>query len=490
MKLPEPSTKLSHFSWKDRGAVTPAKNQSPYGTCWAFAGTAVMESAYYLRHREQLDLSEQDLINCTCRRCDGKNPDVPYKAKAHVGVRFEDENPYVGDGAKPQCKVENCGPCLLEEKTPYRIETYSVVNPAYADLWPPKPPPVAQIKQALVDHGPLLVKMHIPTGSKLGSLQGDDVFDETVSLVYEPERNNGAHIVSIVGWDDKKGAWLVKNSWGTNWGNEGFGWVKYGSDNIGMGAQWYRAAAPDFHVTAVWRKSAKDEIQAYGWTYKQYRKRYDALWKKGWRLHLLDNTVKNNKTLWSAVWRKSTAKEYQVYGWKYADFQKKYDELWKKGWRIFILNNYVVKGEVKYTAVWRKSTVPEIQLFGASYGAYQKKYDELWKKGWRIYILNNYIHKGEVRYSAVWRKGTQAEIQHYNMDYSAFKSKYDELWKQGWRVQILNNYINKSKVKYSAVWRKNNAGEYQVYSWGYDDFRELDAALRKKGMKLYLVNTY
>jgi hypothetical protein len=226
--------------------------------------------------------------------------------------------------------------------------------------------------------------MHIPTGSAFGSVKGTEVFTESIPLVYEPERNNGAHIVIIVGWDDNKKAWLIKNSWGTGWGDNGFGWITYGSNKIGMGASWYLMAAPDFHLTAVWRQGSGEEIQAHGWTYEQYRRKYDEIFPKGWRLHLLKNTVEQGQTLYSAVWRKSTVPEYQIYGWKYEDYRKKYDEIFPNGWRLFILNSYVEGGQVRYTAVFRKSTVPEYQVYGWKYEDYRKKYDEIFPQGWRL----------------------------------------------------------------------------------------------------------
>ena len=47
-----PSPKAKYFSWRDRGVMTPAKNQNPYGTCWAFACVGTMEARYYMRHYE------------------------------------------------------------------------------------------------------------------------------------------------------------------------------------------------------------------------------------------------------------------------------------------------------------------------------------------------------------------------------------------------------------------------------------------------------
>jgi hypothetical protein len=48
------------------------------------------------------------------------------------------------------------------------------------------------------------------------------------------------HAVVIVGWDDERGAWLIKNSWDEWWGESGFGWIKYDTNKIGYAAAWVR----------------------------------------------------------------------------------------------------------------------------------------------------------------------------------------------------------------------------------------------------------
>lgn len=425
----------------EQGLVTPPKSQGRYGTCWAFANIGALEASYLKAHKEALDLSEQDLINCKCRRCGGT--DQPMLPKLLSGVRLEAVGPYVGDGQLGgKCMDENCGPCT-SDVSPYRLALKAKVNPEFQDKQGKdenaQPLPPGDIKRAMLEYGPILTMMHIPTGSKFKRPDKGRVFEETIPLVYKPKRNFGSHIVLLVGWDDSKGAWLLKNSWGTGWGNNGYIWIKYGSCKVGVGAHYVQAYSPDFHTTAVWRKGNAEEIQVYGWEYDDYRKRYDQLWPQGWRLHILENVVEDGKVLYNAVWRKSTAPEFQVYGWKYADFRRKYDELWPQGWRLHSLSNYVRNNEVYYTAVWRKGSDAEIQWYGLDYQPYRDNYDRMWKDGWRLHILNNYVVNGQVKYTAVWRKTGGGEIQLYGARYADYRKKYDELWPQGWRLKLLSN---------------------------------------------------
>lgn len=101
----------------------------------------------------------------------------------------------------------------------------------YVNSPPDKLPTVQQLKIALIKHGPIAAPM---------------VFDNCL-LAYKSgvfnEKTGGdvGQVVLLIGWDEK-GAWLIKNSWGEEWGEGGFGWIKYGSNNIGQFAAWI---APD-----------------------------------------------------------------------------------------------------------------------------------------------------------------------------------------------------------------------------------------------------
>ncbi len=101
----------------------------------------------------------------------------------------------------------------------------------YVNSPPDKPPTVEQLKTALIKHGPITAPMVF-----------DDCLVAYKSGVFN-EKTGGdvGHVVLLIGWDDDKQAWLIKNSWGEEWGENGFAWIKYGSNNIGVFAAWIDA---------------------------------------------------------------------------------------------------------------------------------------------------------------------------------------------------------------------------------------------------------
>jgi papain like protease len=96
------------------------------------------------------------------------------------------------------------------------------------------------MKQALCDHGPLYVGL-IATDSFLAYTNG--VYTQVEPVNFDMP---GGHAVTIVGWDDSKRAWRIKNSWGRGWGENGFGWIRYDANLIGHDAAWIQAADESF----------------------------------------------------------------------------------------------------------------------------------------------------------------------------------------------------------------------------------------------------
>ncbi|MCP4624648.1 MAG: hypothetical protein GY850_14130 [bacterium] len=204
------------FDWRDRGMVTPVKDQHPCGTCWAFATVAEMESKVLINEGIEYDFSEQHLTSCEYWTTSGRSGNcfpggTPQRATnlfTKKGLVLETCSPYeaIEDVA---CEV-SCA--AVKKVTGWRI----IAND------------VETIKAVISEYGP------ITTG-----MDGADLtLNAYTGGVYEHEGQGLInHLVLLVGWDDSlgdHGAWIVKNSWGTDWGMDGYFYIAYGSSDIGI----------------------------------------------------------------------------------------------------------------------------------------------------------------------------------------------------------------------------------------------------------------
>jgi hypothetical protein len=79
------------------------------------------------------------------------------------------------------------------------------------------------------------MKKVLNTQALVGDMAVYQSFMNYVDGVYETLPNDqllGYHCIAVVGYDDEKGAWLIRNSWGSNWGMGGYCWIKYGTSQI------------------------------------------------------------------------------------------------------------------------------------------------------------------------------------------------------------------------------------------------------------------
>ncbi len=211
---PRPPRSLPEsWDWRELDGVTPVRDQLECGSCWAFAATAAFEAAVRLHGFEELDLSEQQLILCNAygHGCDGGWMTTAYKHYMMRGGVLEACEPYVGDDGLP-CGQRTC------EVADF-LDGYEDVSPT-----------VRALKSALL-HGPLAVAMTVH----------DDFRFYTGGCYSPPAQGAPNHAVLLVGWDDRmadgRGAWLIKNSWGEDWGLDGFAWVEFHTCELGYGAQ-------------------------------------------------------------------------------------------------------------------------------------------------------------------------------------------------------------------------------------------------------------
>jgi C1A family cysteine protease len=220
------SASLSKWDWRTKGKVTPIKSQQ-CGDCWAFASIGQMESALLVAGWSAQDLSEQQMLSCSnAGSCAGGTRWVAIPWAVDNKVAKESAYPYEG-GVKTACKSNIPG-------------TWKLLASGWIDS-SGNVAPTPTLKKAICDYGPISVSIY---ASSALQNYGGGVFNE---------QNNGNgtnHAILLIGWDDTKQAWLMKNSWGTGWGESGYGWVRFGSNNIGRWPFWAKAAHPKFVLSA------------------------------------------------------------------------------------------------------------------------------------------------------------------------------------------------------------------------------------------------
>ncbi len=193
------------FDWRDHGGVTSVKNQGSCGSCWAFGATAELESYILINYGQNLNLSEQQVMDCNPwdRGCDGGWSGTAYYVFNTYGAVLEPCLPYL---------MMDGYPCRQGEHIPF----------GFIPDWHSVSENHDQMKAAILE-GPLCTSIDA----------SHEEFDNLGTGCYTLPGYTTNHLVLIVGYDDRlcdgAGAWIIKNSWGTNFGEAGYGYIQYGA---------------------------------------------------------------------------------------------------------------------------------------------------------------------------------------------------------------------------------------------------------------------
>ena len=265
---------MRSWDWRRDGAVSPVKNQQ-CGNCWAYASAAALESSYLRRNNELIDVSEQHIGNCAAD--DGGNDAGGCGGGWHEAVfQYMISHGVAGEATLPDSGTDQA--CSVTMSSPYRAVAWAYVDaPTPASGFGESIPTVQSIKQALCSNGPLAAGV-LATGNFQAYTGTDNTpFSETLpesTLTYVWPANKLKyysinHDVLLIGWDDTRNAWLIKNSWGTGWGSNagrgtatdrGYMWIGYSSNNIGLGAAWVRAKHRAYKVPDLYNDRFRIKI--------------------------------------------------------------------------------------------------------------------------------------------------------------------------------------------------------------------------------------
>jgi len=216
------------LDWRLYGAVTPVKDQASCGSCWSFGSVGTLEGTNFLATGQMVPYSEQALVDCSWgygnNGCDGGEDYRAYEwILRHGGIPTSDSyGSYLG--ADGFCHLDD--PAVVKGMA---IEKWVNVTSGDRDA----------LKVALAKHGPISVG--IDAAHKSLSFYSNGVY-------YEPKCGNTTdaldHAVLAVGYGELNGEgyWLIKNSWSTYWGNDGYVLVAQRDNNCGI------AMAPTFVV--------------------------------------------------------------------------------------------------------------------------------------------------------------------------------------------------------------------------------------------------
>jgi len=205
------------FDWRTKGAVTPVKDQGQCGSCWAFSVTENIESMWILSGKASnstLNLGPQQIVDCDeyDAGCEGGNPPTAYDYIISApGLEPAVDYPYTAQD----------GTCNFQaQDVQVKISNWQYATDFYSET---------TLQNNLVSWGPLSICVDAANWQDYAS--GVLTWEECAWI------NELDHCVQLVGYQTQTPLgdyWLVRNSWGLDWGVNGYIWLEMGYDTCGL----------------------------------------------------------------------------------------------------------------------------------------------------------------------------------------------------------------------------------------------------------------
>ena len=237
----------SSFDLRTMGKLTDVRNQNPYGTCWAFASFGSLESS--LLPTESWNFSEDNMVNASGFDRDpyngGGNSDMALAYLARWGGPIsEADDPYHSPGVPQGLPVQK----HLQQALFYPGRSGPLDNDS--------------AKAAVTTYGAVFTYIY----------WDDSYYNSGSKAFYYPGSTSTNHAVDIVGWDDNyaasqftsvpagNGAFIVRNSWGSGWGDGGYFYISYYDSWVGKELVSFNLAEPVSNFNAIY------QYDPLGWT--------------------------------------------------------------------------------------------------------------------------------------------------------------------------------------------------------------------------------
>ena len=204
----------NNYDWRTKGVVGNIKDQGKCGSCWAFSAISSLESQLSILTNTNCILSEQEIVDCvknvdTC--CDGCNGEIYTVYDYLSGTEDESGLNY----SYSICKV-------VKSSLPYNVSGYKSIIPNNEHI----------LKYYLYNIGPISVGVN---ANRDWQLYKNGIYDPGTENC--PNSNNDIdHGVVIVGYGSENGLdyWIIRNSWGKDWGENGYIRISRGKNTCGV----------------------------------------------------------------------------------------------------------------------------------------------------------------------------------------------------------------------------------------------------------------
>lgn len=190
--------------WRTQGYVTPIKDQGQCGSCWAFSAVASLEGQHFKAASQLVSLSEQNLVDCSRKYgnmgCDGGLMDQAFSyIKDNKGIDTESSYPYHA----------------IDQKCKFNPATVGATDTGFVDI--PSGDEDA-LTTAIATVGPISVAIDASQDSF--QFYSDGIYSD--DYCSSSQLDHGVTAVGYGSLGSGQDYYIVKNSWGTSWGNQGY----------------------------------------------------------------------------------------------------------------------------------------------------------------------------------------------------------------------------------------------------------------------------